>query len=153
MIGALAASRVPERFGLGRAMVGATLLNALAALLIPLASGSIAVAVSLVAVAHFLIALGIQLYGINMVSLRQAMTPNHLQGRMNASFKTINLGASARGALVAGALGETIGLRATLAVGSFGLFVPFFLLFFSPVRRLREHPSSPEGIESSSAIA
>jgi predicted MFS family arabinose efflux permease len=140
LLGALAASRVPKRFGLGRAMIGATLVNALAALLIPLAGGSIAVAVSLVAVAHFLIAFGIQLYGINMVSLRQTMTPNQLQGRMNASFKTINLGAAALGALAAGALGEAIGLRATLVVGSFGLFTPFLRLFFSPVRQLRDQP-------------
>jgi hypothetical protein len=45
-------------------------------------------------------------------------------------------------ALIAGFLGEFIGLRATLAVGAIGMIVPFLRLVFSPVRNLIEQPDA-----------
>ena len=91
--------------------------------------------------AHFLLALGIQVHGINLMSLRQAMTPHRLQGRMNASFRVINVCAMMIGALLAGLLGEAIGLWLTLVVGACGMFLPFVRLLFSPVRDMKERPS------------
>jgi MFS-type transporter involved in bile tolerance (Atg22 family) len=110
--------------------------------LVPLARGPEAVAVALLAAAHFLTACGIQLHGINMVSLRQAVTPYHLQGRMNASFRYVNLLGACLGSLAAGTLAGRVGIRPTLAVGVCGLLFPFLRLFFSPVRRLREVPAA-----------
>jgi MFS family permease len=129
---ALAVKRVTARFGKGKTLVFATLLNAFAALLIPMASGS--AEIYILFAAHFLLAFGIQIHGINLVSLRQSITPNHLQGRMNGSFRFVNVGMMMLGALVAGFLGETIGLRNTILVGAVGMFAPFLRLFFSPVR-------------------
>jgi MFS family permease len=142
LLGAFVAGRVARRYGEGRAMIGATLLDALAVTLIPLAGGSLPVTVSMLIAAHFLLALGIQVHGINLVSLRQAITPHRLQGRMNASFRVINVCAMMIGALLAGVLGEEIGLRKTLIVGVCGMFLPFIRLLFSPVRNLNEQPSS-----------
>jgi len=141
LMGALVAGRVARRYGEGRAMIGAALLNALAVTLIPLAGGSLPVRVSMLVAAHFLLALGIQVHGITLVSLRQAITPNHLQGRMNASFRVINVCAMMVGALLAGVLGEKIGLRITLVVGACGMFLPSIRLLLSPVRNLNEQPS------------
>jgi MFS family permease len=140
LLGALAAGRVARRYGVGRAMIGAALLNACAVTLIPLAGGPLLVTVSMLVAAHFLLALGIQVHGINLMSLRQAITPHRLQGRMNASFRVVNVCAMMSGALVAGVLGEAIGLRATLAVGACGMFLPFIRLLLSPVRDLKELP-------------
>lgn len=146
LAGALVAGRIAKRYGLGMTMLGATLLTAIAATLIPMAIGSPATIISMLVVAHFLMALGIQIHGINLVSLRQAMTPNQLQGRMNASFRFNNLCAMTIGALLAGVLGEAFGLRTTLLVGACGLFLPFLRLLYSPVRNLHEQPvnTSPE---------
>jgi hypothetical protein len=63
---------------------------------------------------------------------------------MNASFRFVNLFAGCVGALVAGWLAETIGLRATLAVAAAGLLLPFLRQLFSPLRQLREHPDPAE---------
>jgi MFS family permease len=138
LFAALSVKRLTGRFGQGKIMVFATLLNAFAALLIPSASGSAAVFVLFAA--HFLLAFGIQIHGINLMSLRQAVTPNHLQGRMNGSFRFVNVCMIMFGALTAGMLGEYIGLRATIAVGAIGMFLPFIRLFFSPVRNLTREP-------------
>ena len=138
LIGALAAGRVARRYGVGPTMLGAMFTTAVAGLLIPLAAGALPVIVAVLAFALFLQAFGIQLNGINLVSLRQAMTPTQLQGRMNATFKFLNLIAATIGALLAGALSEVIGLRLTLVIGACGLFIPFLRLLLSPARSLQK---------------
>ncbi len=138
LIGALAAGRVARRYGVGPTMLGATFTNAVAALLIPLAGGALPVIVAMLAFALFLQGFGISLNGINLVSLRQAMTPTQLQGRMNATFRFLNMIAATIGALLAGSLSEVIGLRLTLVFGACGLFIPFLRLLFSPARSLQK---------------
>lgn len=141
LVGALLAPRAARRFGPGRVMTYALLLTVAGLSLVPLARGSQAASVAMLSTAHFLTACGIQLHGVNLVSLRQAVTPHRLQGRMNASFRYVNLLGACLGSLAAGALAERIGLRATLTVGVCGLLLPFLRLFFSPIRHLREVPA------------
>ncbi|HEX8735622.1 MAG TPA: MFS transporter, partial [Pyrinomonadaceae bacterium] len=136
LLGALTVKFITARFGVGLTMIGANLINILAMALVPLASGSVIFVTVLLALSHLLHAFAVQINGINLVSLRQAITPAHLQGRMNASFRFVNVGMMMFGALIAGTLGELIGLRATLVIGAVGMLLPFLRLLFSPVRRL-----------------
>jgi MFS family permease len=136
LTGALAAARAARRYSVGPTMLGGAFMTAVAALLIPLADGPLPVIAAMLAFALFLQAFGIQVNGINLVSFRQAMTPDRLQGRMNATFRFLNLIAVTIGALLAGAVAEVIGLRATLAIGACGLFIPFLRLLLSPARNL-----------------
>jgi MFS family permease len=142
LLGALLAPRAARRFGTGRVLTYAPLLTVAGLCLVPFARGSRAEVVLTLSAAHFLTACGIQLHGINFMSLRQAVTPHRLQGRMNASFRYVNLLCACLGALTAGALAERVGIRQTLAVGVCGLLLPFLRLFFSPVRHLREVPAA-----------
>jgi MFS family permease len=136
--GALAAARSARRYGVGPTMLGATFTTAVAALLIPVADGPIPVVAAMLATALFLQAFGIQVNGINLVSLRQSMTPAQFQGRMSGAFRFLNSIALTIGALLAGAFSEVIGLRATLVIGACGLFIPFLRLLFSPARNLQK---------------
>jgi predicted MFS family arabinose efflux permease len=86
LLGALTVKRITNRFGIGRTMVGANLLNIFAVALVPLASGSTTFIVALLVISHFFHAFGVQLNSINLMSLRQAITPNHLQGRRPPAF-------------------------------------------------------------------
>jgi MFS family permease len=138
LLGALTVKRLTERFGTGRTMIGGMLLTAFACVLIPLANGALTLIISMLIAAHIFLAFGIQINSVNLMSLRQSITPHHLQGRMNASFRFINVFMMLIGALTAGFLGEWIGLRTTLAVGAAGMFLPFLRLLFSPVRSLAE---------------
>lgn len=134
LIAALSVKNLTNRYGQGKIMIYATLLNALACLLIPLATGSMAPYILFAA--HLLLAFGMQIHGINLMSLRQSLTPDNLQGRMNGSFRVVNMCMMMFGALGAGLLGEWIGLRTTLFVGAFGMFLPFLRLFLSPLRKI-----------------
>ena len=63
---------------------------------------------------------GAVVYNIQQVSLRQAICPERLQGRMNASMRFLVWGTMPLGSLTGGALAVTIGLRPTLFVGAIG---------------------------------
>jgi predicted MFS family arabinose efflux permease len=78
LLGSLVAERLVKRLGLGRVIIGAQILVTLAVLAIPLSGRQFWVAVPLIVIAE---ALGFAVvYVVNTVSLRQAITPNQLQG-------------------------------------------------------------------------
>lgn len=85
--------------------------------------------------------LGLALYGINQLSLRQIVTPESLQGRMNASLRFLVTGAIPIGSLVGGLLGEQIGLMPTLVIGGIGNVFGLIWLLRSPIPSLRVPPA------------
>jgi MFS family permease len=132
LVGAFLAPRVSARLGVGTTMVASAAVAGLALFLIPLAPPSNAI--------PFLIASGvivdfaIVLYNVTGISLFQAITPDRLLGRMNASRRFVVWGVLPLGSLAGGALASTIGLRETLFVGAAGASVGFLPLLFSPLR-------------------
>jgi hypothetical protein len=72
--------------------------------------------------------------------LRQAITPERLQGRMNASMRWIVWGTLPLGQLAGGALASAFGLRAALWVGAIGSCFTFLPVLLSPVRKIKEMP-------------
>ena len=154
LAGALVAKRVETVFGVGRTIVGSMALSAPGMLLIPLSPAHLAV--------PFFIASGIiagfavVLYNVTAISLMQAITPDRLLGRMNASRRFLVWGVIPLGTVAGGALATTIGLRPTLFVGAIGASLAVLPLLFSPVRslaRIPEEVQSPPIASASSAQA
>ena len=79
-------------------------------------------------------------YNINQVSVRQALCPRRLQGRMNASARFLVWGALPIGGFIGGALGSTIGIRETLWVSAAGQVASFLWLLPSPIPGMRDIP-------------
>ena len=75
-------------------------------------------------------------HNVNQVSLRQAITPARLHGRMNATMRFLVWGTMPLGSLLGGVLGGAIGLRPTLWVGAVGGLLAVLPLLLSPVRSL-----------------
>lgn len=86
-------------------------------------------------VARALVGFGSAIYFVNQLSLRQAITSVRLLGRVTAARRFLLFGVATIGAFIGGALGETIGLRATLLTASAALLVELALLYLSRVRR------------------
>jgi predicted MFS family arabinose efflux permease len=84
------------------------------------------------------------IYNIAQVSLRQAITPERIQGRMNSVMRFIVYGTIPVGSLTGGALASQIGLKETLIVSGIGCCLPFLPVLFSPVRSVREMPEPIE---------
>ena len=142
LVGALLAERVTRRFGLGRTMLGTMVLNRLATFFIPLAGGPLPLASALLAAGQLSDGIA-TIYQINQTSLLQTIVPDRLQGRVNASLRVLEQAMMLLGLLVGGLLGQAIGLRPTLVVGIGGALLAVLWLYFSPIRTMREFPSSP----------
>ena len=86
-------------------------------------------AIPFLALSGMLGGFGAVVYNIQQVSLRQAITPERLQGRMNASMRFMVWGTMPLGSLTGGLLGTIFGLKTTLIIGAFGgMFAVLFVL-------------------------
>jgi MFS family permease len=141
LLGSLVAERLVKWRGLGRVIVGAQILVTLAVLAIPLSGRQFQTAVPLIVIAEALWGFAAVVYVVNTVSLRQAITPDQLQGRVTASLRFVTWGVSPLGFLLGGLLGEIIGLQATLLVAVAGPLLSVVCLVLSPIPGLREPPA------------
>jgi MFS family permease len=136
--GALIANPTQRRIGVGRAIVLPALLFPLVTLSYPLAPKSFPMPVL---IAGALIGGYSQVaYNITQVSLRQAITPERLQGRMNASMRWIVWGTLPVGQLAGGAIATAWGLTAALWVGAIGSLFTFLPVLLSGVRKITDMP-------------
>lgn len=156
LLGALVAGRVAKRLGLGQTIIGSALLGGLGGMLLPLAGMLPAAGTALMVASQLVVGAGFVIYNINQVSLRQAITPDRLLGRMNASIRFIVWGILPIGALIGGVLGQRLGIFPTLVISSLGQLLAFLWVLCSPVRSLREQPApveepAPEALASPAA--
>ncbi len=143
LVGALFAARVTRIIGLGPALLGGVLLASIAECIIASASGPLLLAVLLVIIGEASVQVGATLYGINALSLRQAIVPDSLQGRVSATLRIISVGVVPFGAILGGFLGDRYGLRTTVFIAGVGTLIAFLWVLFSPVRHLKEQPQLP----------
>jgi predicted MFS family arabinose efflux permease len=141
LLGALLAQRLLHRMGVGRTLICAQWLIGIAMLMVPLAHGSPALS------AAFLIAgqlgdMAWPVYNINETSLRQAITPDHVLGRVNSAVHLLFWGALPLGAMAGGAIAQTVGMRQAMLIGTLGYLLSNLWFTFSPIRHLRQLPSA-----------
>ncbi|GGL91223.1 MFS transporter [Streptomyces fumigatiscleroticus] len=137
LCGALAADRLTLRLGVGPTLVLSLTFPALGYLVLASVHGNSFGAVATAAVASFVALFGIPVFDVTVISFRQAVTPDHLLGRVNATVRTFAWGALSVGSLLGGALGTALGLRQAVLVSAIGLFVPSVILLLSPARGVR----------------
>lgn len=139
LAGAFAAPRLVRRFGFGPTFIGAAVVTGITMLVPALARGTVAVCAAILSAGQ-LFDMAWPVYHINELSLRQAVTPDHLLGRVNSAMHLLFRGVLPVGALAAGIIAEAIGIRLTMVLGAIGYLLSTLWLIFSPIRRLRELP-------------
>jgi MFS family permease len=144
LAGAASAAAFGRRLGVGPALIVATAIVTGGAFLILLATPDTAFVLLLItaAVQGFS---GI-IINVNGVSLRQSLTPDHLQGRVNATGRWINWSILPLASILGGLIATAIGLRGTILVGAVIGLASLPWLIFTPIRKLREMPRSPIGV-------
>ena len=142
LLGALVAAPMAKRLGLGRTLVISAFGFGLEWGVLAIAPESLIWPATVASV--FLGGFCGVTWNVNQVSLRQAITPPRMQGRMNASMRFIVWGTIPVGALIGGTLGGIIGLRETIIVGAVGALIAFLPVTLSPVRSLREMPAAAD---------
>jgi MFS family permease len=136
--GALGSGWWARRVGQARAIWLVLLLTTPPALLIPLAEPGWRVV--LVPISLVFLGYGVVVYNVSQVSYRQAVCPDHLLGRMNASIRFVVWGIGPIGGLIGGALGEGIGVRGTVWAALGTQVVAVLPILLSPLRTMRDLP-------------
>jgi predicted MFS family arabinose efflux permease len=134
LLGATLAVRTSRRLGLGPTMIAGLAVAGLGNLALPLAP------VALIVIAIFVNAAAQPLYNISQSSLRQALVPPSLQGRVTATMTVIAGGAAPLGALAGGVVADGVGVRSALVAAAIGTVLSCLWAFASPIRRLRDVP-------------
>src|SRR5579862_3059903 len=139
IVGALLANRIQQRIGVGPTIVAMSVAFCCSGLAYPLAPHSLALPVFMIG--QLLGGFGGVAYNITQVSLRQAITPERLQGRLNAAMRWIVWGTIPLGALLGGSLGQWVGLRTALWAGAIGSLIAFLPVALSSVRSITAMPT------------
>jgi len=87
-------------------------------------------------------------YNVAQVSFRQAICPDRLLGRMNASIRFLVWGTLPLGGLIGGVLGEWLGVRGALWVAMAGQAVAVVWVLASPLRTMRDLPQADEPVRA-----
>jgi MFS family permease len=138
LVGAISAAKIGERFGQGNTVIGAMVLCGVAMIGFPIAAsiGTIS-AFPIVIASEALLSFSGLVYNITQVSARQALCPEHLLGRMNASIRFFVWGVMPISALLAGAFATWFGMIPVLIVGAIGSLSATWFVFASPLRGMK----------------
>jgi len=125
VLGSLVAGRSARVVGTARIIVGTMVLSALAFLVFGLSSEPW-LAGAMFGLVGFLTVV----FNVVMGSLRQALTPDRLLGRVISAFRLFSYGAVPLGSLLGGVLARSFGLRAPFLVA--GVVIPVVALLCLP---------------------
>jgi MFS family permease len=118
LLGGLVTPWVGRRLGRVRALTAGAVVSAVATGLMGLTDHPV-VGAALFAVS----AAGIMVWNVLTMSLRQALIPEHMFGRVQGAYRTVVWGAIPVGALVGGAVASFLGVAAVFVVAGAGLLV------------------------------
>ncbi len=154
-LGSLAAANVTERlnarFGMGPTMLGGIGGTGISWILIGSSAGPYWLASILFGAGMFLLDLTAMIFFINYLSLRQAVTPDRLLGRVTATMICLTVATAPLGSLMGGWVGEHFGLRiAVLGAGLGALLLAPLMVWLSPLSRMRELPGPQEPLVTES---
>ncbi len=145
LLGSVLAARLPSRFGHGVVLMSAAALGDGAFLCVPVLHGSAAVTLPVLLAVNFVFGAGGQLVNVTVMAVRQAVTPDGMQGRAAATITFVGMGLTPLGSLLGGFLAAEWGLRTSLLATAAGMMSSPVLMALSPLARLGRELPAPGG--------
>ncbi|WP_052190242.1 MFS transporter [Streptomyces sp. NRRL S-1824] len=136
LLGSLLAARLPNRFGYGVVLVSAAALGDGVLLCVPVLHGPSAVTIPALVAVNFVFGAFGQLVNVTVMAVRQAVTPDGMQGRVAATITFVGMGLTPFGSLLGGLLAGEWGLRTSFLVTAGGMMLSPVLMALSPLARL-----------------
>ncbi|MFF2230265.1 MFS transporter [Streptomyces anulatus] len=136
LLGSVLAARLPGRLGHGVVLVSAAVLGNGALLYVPALHGSTTATILALLAVNFVFGTFSQLVNVTVMSVRQAVTPDGMQGRAAATITFVGMGFTPLGSLLGGLLAQEWGLRTGLLVTAAGMMLSPVLMAASPLARL-----------------
>ncbi|MGY1601820.1 MFS transporter [Geodermatophilus sp. SYSU D00815] len=150
LLGGLVAPAVGRRLGRARALTAGAVVSAVAIGLMGVVRDGFAAAALLA-----LSAVGVMVWNVLTMSLRQALIPEHLFGRVQGAYRTVVWGAIPLGALTGGAVARLLGVPAVFLVSGTGLLVlagALWLLLRAHAAELTDEALAEQGTERAPAV-
>ena len=142
LVGSLYATRLGERLGAGRAIIGCRALTAAGFGLLALGMSGWIGWFDVIA-GQFVIGLSMGAENANEMGYRQSVTPDELQGRMNATMRSINRAMIVFAAPLGGFVADRIGYRTTLGLAAAGFALVALGMTLTPFRDARIEQDDP----------
>jgi MFS family permease len=111
LVGSLTVERAERRLGRSRLLTTAVVISA-----VTVAVPGVTANAWIVGASFAISGVGVVMWNVVTVSLRQRIVPDGLLGRVNASYRLLAWGSQPIGALVGGLVGELLGLEAVFLV-------------------------------------
>ena len=143
LVGSLLAAHLPARFGYGVVLAVAATIGNGVMLFVPLVRAGIAVTLPLLIGISFVFATFGQLVNVTVMAIRQAVTPDRMQGRASATITFFGMGLTPLGSLLGGFLAGELGLRTAILVAAAGMMLSPLLMIASPLVRLGRYLPGP----------
>jgi Na+/melibiose symporter-like transporter len=141
LAGAVFAQKVTLWLGLGPAMISGLIITGAGQGIVAFATGVTAFSVILLIAQQLVGDAWPTVYIVDEISLRQAVAPADVLGRVNGSMRVLEFGAMLIGAILGGWLGTNVGLRFTVVFASMVMALGGLWLARTPVRHLRDTPT------------
>lgn len=142
--GALAAPAIARRLAFGRVLVIGPTCGLLASFV--MVATLVAPSFWLAMLSFFLLGAGPILWVVGSTTLRQAITPERMMGRVSALTSTATYGARPLGALLGAAISARWGMDACLVAAAAAFCVQALIIFLSPAARLAEIPEADAAV-------
>ncbi|MFE2378025.1 MFS transporter [Streptomyces sp. NPDC059398] len=136
LLGSVLAARLPGRYGHGAVLVCAALLGDGALLCVPSLHSPAPMTMAVLLAVNFVFGTCGQLVNVTVMALRQAVTPEGMQGRVSATITFAGMGLAPLGSLLGGCVAEQWGLRTGLLVAVTGMLASPALMALSPLARV-----------------
>ncbi|MEU6246271.1 MFS transporter [Glycomyces sp. NPDC047010] len=144
VLGAMLVGKISAKAGMGRTALVALALSGPGMAVVALSGPGWGAVAAFLGQALFVGS--IVVFNVNVVSYRQAVTPDTIQGRVNATQRVITWGSMALGSIAGGFVGEAIGAKSVLLIAAGMLFAGCLVLLKTPIRTLKELPEEGSGL-------
>jgi MFS family permease len=145
-LGAILAPRAGARLGAGGAVMlgrGLVVLPWVVLAVAPtVGAAGVVLSLAVVCAAQFVYGFAMGIEDANDMGYRQAVAPDEMQGRMNATIRTVNRVTLLVGSLLGGLLATALGYRVSMVIGAAVFVVATLVLAFSPARSARHEDAS-----------
>ncbi|OUB98426.1 MFS transporter [Bacillus thuringiensis serovar medellin] len=135
ILGALISNKLSKVVGLGKSVILSLGLYPIGFLIIGMAPKNHAI--FWIVLGQLILSMGTPMYNVNVISLRQAITPNHLLARVGSVWRVFGRGFVPLGAVLGGVLGTFMGLRGAIIASAIGGFCALLPAIFSQLTKIK----------------
>lgn len=140
-VGALTASALSTRLGVGPVLMAGPILGALGLVLVATADGRGVVGLAELFAGALLLGLGLMAQQVLAAGVRQRLAPERVRGRVLGTLRFLEWGSMPLGSLLGGTLGEWTGSLPTLVVSAAFVASSPLWVATTPLRSLQEVPT------------